>query len=239
MEKTQIQAFIITLLLIGGVIFFVIPKSDDWASGFTKWLPSKENFEHSDSKPASKKSKSKKRKSKRAAPSNSPNAQKTIDHYQGVPVYHNGSLGSVFGRHVTEDGYNLGLKYQCVEFVKRFYYQFYDFKMPQSYGHAQEFFNWSLANGQLNRERGLFQYKNGGPSRPVQNAILIFGNDPATPYGHVGIITKVTDRNIEMVSQNNGHNQKSRSKIPMKYRNGGYYIDSKYVLGWLAIQSGL
>jgi len=237
LERTQIQALFITLLLIGGVIFFIIPKSDDWASGLTKWLPEQESYEGGESR--SNTSKSTSTEKKRSKPSNHPSAQKAIDHYQGVPVYHNGSLGSVFGRHVTEDGYNLGLKYQCVEFVKRFYYEFYDFKMPQSYGHAQEFFDWSLGNGEMNRERGLFQYKNGGPSRPVQNAILIFGNDPATLYGHVGIITKVTDREIEMVSQNNGRNQKTRSKIPMKMRNGGYYIDSKYVLGWLAMQSNL
>jgi len=237
LERTQIQALIITLLLIGGVIFFIIPKSDGWTSGFSKWLPSKESFENGKSKTKSKTTQPKKK--KRSAPSNHPNAQKTIDHYNGVPVYHNGSLASVFGRHVTEDGYNLGLKFQCVEFVKRFYYEFYDFKMPQSYGHAQEFFDWSLANGELNPARGLFQYRNGGTSRPVQNAIIIFGNDPSTPYGHVGIISKVTDRQIEMVSQNNGRNQKSRSKIPLKMKNGGYYIDSKYVLGWLAIQSNL
>jgi len=238
LERTQIQALIITLLLIGGVIFFLIPKSDGWTSRFSKWLPSKESIEHGESS-SSNSNTSKTKKIKRSKPSNNPNAQKTIDHYQGVPIYHNGSLSSVFGRHVTEDGYNLGLKFQCVEFVKRFYYEFYDFKMPQSYGHAQEFYDWNLSNGQLNPARGLFQYRNGGPSRPVQNAILIFGNDPATLYGHVGIITKVTDREIEMVSQNNGHRQKSRSKIPLKYQNGGYYIDSEYVLGWLAIQSNL
>ncbi len=46
-----------------------------------------------------------------------------IDSLNGVYVYYNGSIDNVIGRNTTADGYNLGLKYQCVEFVKRYYYE--------------------------------------------------------------------------------------------------------------------
>ncbi|MFA0963395.1 hypothetical protein AB9P05_16445 [Roseivirga sp. BDSF3-8] len=50
----------------------------------------------------------------------------------------------VSGRNLTPDGYNLGLKYQCGEFMKRYYYLHLNHKMPDSYGHARDFFNPSL-----------------------------------------------------------------------------------------------
>ena len=74
-----------------------------------------------------------------------------IDEYNGVPIYYNGKdFTNVSGRNLTHDGYNLGLKYQCVEFVKRYYYHKYDHRMPYTYGHAKDFFDQSLDDrGQL------------------------------------------------------------------------------------------
>ncbi len=45
-----------------------------------------------------------------------------IDEFNGVAVYYNHNVGNVSGRNLAPDGYNLGLKYQCVEFVKRYYF---------------------------------------------------------------------------------------------------------------------
>lgn len=52
-----------------------------------------------------------------------------IDSLNGVYVYYNGGVENVTGRNITEDGYNLGLKYQCVEFVKRYYYEYLNHKI--------------------------------------------------------------------------------------------------------------
>lgn len=62
-----------------------------------------------------------------------------IDSLNGVYFYYNGSVDNVVGRNTTADGYNLGLKYQCVEFVKRYYFEHFNHKMPNSYGHAKDF----------------------------------------------------------------------------------------------------
>ena len=56
-------------------------------------------------------------------------------------------MNNVSGRNVTVDGYNLGLKYQCVEFVKRYYYKHYRHKMPNSYGNAKDFFIAQISDG--------------------------------------------------------------------------------------------
>jgi hypothetical protein len=63
-----------------------------------------------------------------------------IDRFNDVEVFYNGGVNQVVGRNLTADGYNLGLKYQCVEFVKRYYYQRFNHKMSDSYGHAKKLF---------------------------------------------------------------------------------------------------
>ena len=78
-----------------------------------------------------------------------------IDSLNGVFVFYNGGVDNVSGRNTTLDGYNLGLKYQCVEFVKRYYYEHLNHKMPDSYGHAKDFFDKTLTDGQKNRKRNL------------------------------------------------------------------------------------
>nr|WP_176701041.1 hypothetical protein [Gilliamella apicola] len=72
---------------------------------------------------------------------------KVVDEFNGVKVYYNGSINNVSGRNIAKDGYNLGLKYQCVEFIKRYYYQRFNHKMPNSYGHAKDFFDPSIVDG--------------------------------------------------------------------------------------------
>src|ERR1035438_10622271 len=46
-----------------------------------------------------------------------------IDRLNSVAVFYNGGVSHTSGRHSAPDGYKLGLKYQCVEFVKRYYYE--------------------------------------------------------------------------------------------------------------------
>ncbi|HRH39166.1 MAG TPA: CHAP domain-containing protein, partial [Flavobacteriales bacterium] len=58
-----------------------------------------------------------------------------IDSLHGVIVYHNDGMSATHGRN-TVDGYNVGLRYQCVEFVKRYYLEHYHHRMPNSYGNA-------------------------------------------------------------------------------------------------------
>jgi surface antigen len=150
-----------------------------------------------------------------------------IDSINGVYVYYNGDIDNVSGRNITADGYNLGQKYQCVEFVKRYYYEHFNHKMPDSYGHAKDFFDSKLKDGQNNSRRNLVQYTNPGKTKPKEGDILIFKGK----YGHVAIISKVTDTNIEIIQQNKG--AKSRQKMSFTKNGGKYKINSKRISGWL------
>ena len=156
-----------------------------------------------------------------------------IDSLNGVFVFYNGKVSNVTARNKTADGYNLGLKYQCVEFVKRYYYEHLNHKMPESYGHAKDFFDKSLADGQKNKQRNLTQFTNPGRSKPKVDDLLIFDGTPSNEYGHVAIISKVTDDKIEITQQNPGPYSKSRESFPLIKKNEKWEIKDNRVLGWL------
>jgi hypothetical protein len=154
-----------------------------------------------------------------------------IDTYNGVNVYYNGQNPGNDLRSKTADGYNLGLKYQCVEFVKRYYYKKRNHKMPESYGHAKSYIIPTLKDGALNEQRNLSQYKNGSAFAPKPDDILVFGPSVFNDYGHVAIVIQVEDRTVQIVQQNVGC--KTRAKLKIELRDNGYWFDNKRVLGWL------
>lgn len=219
----QIKALLVTLLLFGGVIWFVLGKPS-----FN--LPQlSEIFERKES-PSKKSTKSKPRNN-----SSSTRTGQVIDKYKGVDVFYNGSVGNVSGRNTTSDGYNLGLKYQCVEFAKRFYYEAYNHKMPDSYGHAKDFFDKSLADGAYNKARNMTQYRNGGPNKPRVDDLVVIGPTQFNSFGHLFVITKVNSREVSFVQQNPGQGNPSRATYKLVEFNGGWNIDATGVLGWLRI----
>jgi surface antigen len=161
-----------------------------------------------------------------------PTIGEVIDEFNGVKIYFNGDkYTNVAGRNVTEDGYNLGLKFQCVEFVKRYYYDVFDHKMPNSYGHAKDFFDKSLGDEGYNTQRGLMQYKNVRTFKPEVNDILVYDAFPGNPFGHVAIVSKVTDEYVEMVQQNIG--KTTRKKVNLIHFMDYWTVADYHILGWL------
>lgn len=155
-----------------------------------------------------------------------------IDSYNGVPIYFNGNdFTNVVGRSMTKDGYNLGLKYQCVEFVKRYYYEVYGHKMPDAFGHAKDLFDKSLGDRAFNSKRGLMQYRNVRSYKPKVDDLLVYDGYSGNKFGHVAIISEVTDDEIEIVQQNMG--SRSRLKIPLVQFYQYWTIADYNILGWL------
>lgn len=156
-----------------------------------------------------------------------------LDSLNHVMVYYNGGVSNNSGRNTTSDGYNLGLKYQCVEFVKRYYYEYLHHKMPDSYSNAKDFFDTNLLDGELNTKRNLIQYSNGSLSKPQINDLIIFKGSILNPYGHVAIISNVRDREIEIIQQNPGSYGKPRITFNLKQLNNKWIVDDYKTLGWL------
>lgn len=161
-----------------------------------------------------------------------------VDSLDGVEVFHNGGTGHVLGRNLAPDGYNLGLKYQCVEFVKRYYYQRFDHRMPQDRGHARDFFQRGLADGTLNAERGLLQFVNGGASAPVAGDLVVFSPWVLNRYGHVAIVSAVGADFVEVIQQNPGPFGSSRERYALHRAGPGVRVDHSRLLGWLRMPTG-
>lgn len=156
-----------------------------------------------------------------------------IDSLNGVYVYYNNSIDNVSGRNTTTDGYNLGLKYQCVEFVKRYYYEHLKHKMLNSFGNAKDFFDSNLRDAKYNKKRDLTQYSNPSSSKPKIGDLLIFSGSIFNKYGHVAIISNVKDNEIEIIQQNPGPYGNSREIFPLVNKNGKWEIQYTRIIGWL------
>ena len=220
-KTSELIAGLTTTIIVVAVfsVLFDLPKILPDFSDFSSWFAT----EHSDHK--TKNSSNKK--------GNSSKAGKVIDSFNGVDIFYNGKVANVRGRNVTQDGYNLGLKYQCVEFVKRYYYEFYNHKMPDSYGNAKDFFSYSVADGDINSARGLRQFNHPSFARPKIGDLIVFGATQWNEFGHVAIISQVRGNKIEIAQQNPGSNNPSRKWYDLSLNGNKYYIGSPYVLGWL------
>jgi len=156
-----------------------------------------------------------------------------IDTFHNVAVYYNGGVHHVEKRNVTKDGYNLGLQYQCVEFVKRYYYEYLHHKMPDSYGHAKDFFNRNIKDGERNPQRNLIQYTNGSISKPKINDILVFQASWYNSFGHVAIVMDVTENTITIIQQNAGPFSSTRDTYMLIQEQNHWKIDDAKIVGWL------
>lgn len=157
-----------------------------------------------------------------------------VDTYNSVKVYYNGGVSNSEGRNISKDGYNIGMKYQCVEFVKRYYYEHLNHIMPDTYGNAVDFYDKSLKDDNVNLKRDLVQFSNPSNIKPKEDDILIFDKNIFNRYGHVAIICKVEDSLIEIIQQNPGPFAHSREIIKISKQNKLWLIENKRILGRLS-----
>jgi len=159
-----------------------------------------------------------------------------IDSHKGVEVYANGSFRNSHGRHLAANGYNFGLKWQCLEFAKRYYAQALSHQMPETYGHARDFFIEGLDEGSFNQQRGLYQFPNGSHSPPKADDLLVWGKSFWNEFGHIAVITHVTEGEVHFIQQNKG--TQSRGALPLKEKDGIWTIPHSRIKGWLGKRRG-
>lgn len=152
-----------------------------------------------------------------------------LDSYKGVVVYNNGEDSEkVFGVNKSSDGYVYGYKWQCVEFVNRFYHDVLGISISGG-GNAKEYFDSNVKNGEINLERGLLQYINGEGDKPKLDDIIVYTNGK---YGHVAIVCYVGEDYIEVIQQN--IKDKTRVKLPLTRKDDKIVVDDgKGLAGWL------
>lgn len=168
-----------------------------------------------------------------AVQADAPRIGDVVDTFNDVPVYYNGAISHASGVSRAPNGYVFGLRYQCVEFIKRYYYQRFGHRMPKPTGNARDYFDPGVADGALNPARGLLQYRNGSATAPRVEDILLYGPWPGNPYGHLAIVTAVDADSVEIIQQNPGPTGRSRRRYPLKVSDSGVRVDQPRVVGWL------
>ncbi len=161
-----------------------------------------------------------------------------IGSLDGVPGYYNGPVeATAWGRNKIGD-YDSGLKWQCVEYVRRYYYIHFGMEMGAG-RHAGLFYTAGLEDG-ADTFDGLKQYTHrhesksgkddGFTIKPEKGDVLVLGT---ATYGHVAIVAKVSDTNVT-IAQQNVIGDGFTSDIQMKQvSNGKWQLKSNSVLGLL------
>ena len=142
--------------------------------------------------------------------------------------------------HVPAD-YNIGgiftgLKWQCVEFARRYLILKHNIVFD-NVDNAYQIFNLpNFYSLDFKIIVPIIKCKNGSNIRPIKGSVLIWSNGyENNTTGHVAIITNVNGDSVE-IGEQNWRNKKwvnnySR-KLDLKYNNGFYIIDD-LVLGWI------
>lgn len=156
-----------------------------------------------------------------------------IDSYRNIQVIGNGLLYSrAYGKNYSSDGYYYGQKWQCVEFIKRFYFEAHGHRMPDVMGHAKDFFDPALSHRDHNTRRDMIQFQNGADEPPNVDDLLVFRD---TRFGHVAIVTSVSADQIEVIQQN--IIGRTRQTFTLQRKNGTYSITSpRSPAGWLRVK---
>ena len=153
-----------------------------------------------------------------------------IGQLEGVSIYYNDGFSSCEeGRHWSTDRYSYGMKWQCVEFVRRFYKDFFEHEMPNRYGNAIDYFNPKIKHANINKDRGLVQFHNGKSEKPETYDLLVCNTPPIC--GHVAIISEVGKDYIVIAQQNSSS---PFAKIGLKEESGNWHIQSNCI-GFLRI----
>ncbi|MFD2157332.1 CHAP domain-containing protein [Rubritalea tangerina] len=155
-----------------------------------------------------------------------------VHYHKGIPIYSNGLQAfESHGKHYAADGYYYGHKWQCVEFIKRYFHDAHKHHMPNVWGHAKDYFHPELAHGALNPDRNMLQFHNGSDQAPQVNDLLVWNNPP---YGHVAIIAEVHHDHIVVAQQNIIGAPTQR--FPLTHHNGSFTInDDIQPAGWLRL----
>ncbi|MBK1829254.1 CHAP domain-containing protein [Verrucomicrobiaceae bacterium R5-34] len=155
-----------------------------------------------------------------------------VARYKNVPAFQNGTvITTSHGKHYAADGYYYGQKWQCVEYVKRFFHDALGHHMPSVWGHARDFYDPAVTHGAMNPVRGLRQYLNGGDVAPQPDDLLVFSKGS---LGHVAIVTKVEQDAIEVIQQNVHGAATARHRL---LRKGGTFTvgESHQPTAWLRL----
>jgi hypothetical protein len=142
-----------------------------------------------------------------------------------IPIYFNNSDTGNLGRHYFQDDskeYDYGLKWQCVEFARRYYHDVLGIKFTTK-GHAREYFEDASGHG-------LTAFENGSTEKPKYQDLFVakYGST-----GHIAVISEVTDTTVTIAQQNVGMIPIQTFALSKEIKEGKTYWTIKNpMFGW-------
>ena len=162
-----------------------------------------------------------------------PSCGEPINSYRGIVAKSNGQF------HASPESCNeygiYGLRYQCVEYVKRFYSEAYEIDTTNWTGDAYQYFD--------NASKLGFDYYTNRVSQtpPLPDDLLVYKQkscrEPYECFGHVAIVTNTSPSSINIIEQN--WSQTGIANLNYSYSNDAYKIHDRgsfSVLGWLRLK---
>lgn len=145
-----------------------------------------------------------------------------VGKFHEVCAYSNGTTGYV-GPYDT-----YGYRYQCVEWVNRFYVQMMVHKNMRGSGNANQYYD-------KYDTLGLNRYPNGGTEPPKPADILCSNGGQ---YGHIAIVREVGSNYVKVIQQNWYNDYRDSAMVLSMAVSGGHYtvsgFNSNYpIQGWL------
>lgn len=143
--------------------------------------------------------------------------------FNGITAYSNGSVNYNSGVYST-----VGLKWQCVEYVNRYFYQKLAHKNLIHTGNAKDYYGTAAS-------KDLNAYANGGGTAPAVGDMLVSNGGS---FGHIAIIREVGANYVKVIQQNWSNAAADNSmQLAMTVSNGTYSVagfpGSYPVQGWL------
>lgn len=157
-----------------------------------------------------------------------------------VVAYSNGNDSFISQEDSYLHGIYMGMKWQCVEYARRWTYLRKGAIFSSVDGANQIWDQLKYVEQVTDKQQfPLKQHPNGSPNLPLRNSYLIYPIQRDMPYGHVAIIVGVLPNAIRVAEQNfyfHYWNSSYAREIPVVKRNHLFYINDTYeVFGWLEI----
>lgn len=119
-----------------------------------------------------------------------------------IPAYSNKHDHFFSGERHVQDGFFMGFKYQCVEFARRWLYYRKGLILEDISMAALILDCTRVLDAATAKPVRMVAVKNNGMEKPVEDALLIFPQSVASPWGHVAVITHVEQDCVYVADQN-------------------------------------
>ncbi|CAF1046090.1 unnamed protein product [Adineta steineri] len=158
-----------------------------------------------------------------------------------VEAYSNGNDTYVSKESSYLYGIYMGIKWQCVEYSRRWLFIRKGCVFKSIPGAADIWTQVDSAQRVVDKKCFPFKkYANGSSSPPINESLLIYSRSGADmPHGHVAVIIDVLPNSIRVAEENfdffywSGNYSR---EIPYDFINGNYYIRDNYtILGWMLL----